>query len=95
MMDIAGGLQRGDEVLVGDDWYPVSGYSLRCEPGGAKSGSVFTLKPRGVFEPCLGYRIDWSEIANHRRPIVAQQQCGDWMGDFEAGNAAYAVSFAR
>lgn len=35
---------------------------------------------------------DLSAVADS--PIVAQQQGGDWIDDFEAGNAAYAASFA-
>lgn len=62
-----GDLQAGDEVMVGGEWYPVAGYSLRVERSG-KSGSVFTLKPYGKFEPFLGYRINYADITDHRRP---------------------------
>lgn len=60
-------INRGDEVLVDGKWYPVSGCVLSVHKG-KWSGSVFTLKPRGRFEPCLGYRIDYSEIEDRRRP---------------------------
>lgn len=58
------GLQRGDEVMADGEWWPVIGYAL----SGPTSGSIFTLKKRGTFEPCLGYRIDMSEITDCRRP---------------------------
>lgn len=60
-------MQRGDEVLVEDEWYPVLGYALTVLPSGERMGEVFTSKPRGKFEPCLGYRIDYTEIEGHRR----------------------------
>ena len=63
------GLQRGDEVLVGDEWYPVIGYAMTAHPGGARSGSVFTDKPVGKYEPWLGYRIDVAKVADCRRPF--------------------------
>lgn len=38
---------------------------------------------------------DFYESQLAARPIVAEQQGdGDWMDDFESGNAAYAASFA-
>lgn len=66
-----GGIQRGDEVLVDNEWYPVVGYALRVEPNQRTTGSVFTLKPYGRFEPCLGYRLNYKDIAGHRRPTAA------------------------
>jgi len=57
-------LERGFFVQVAGEWYPVDGLCLTHYPGGAVDGSVFTLKPNGrPFEPCLGYRIEYSEIA--------------------------------
>ena len=62
-------IQRGDEVLVGGEWYPVSGYSLSHAAAIPPiTGSVFTSKPHGTFEPCLGYRIDYARIEKIRRP---------------------------
>lgn len=53
------GLQRGDEVLVDGEWYPVIGYV---------GDQLFTLRPRGKYDPWLGYRIDESEVSDARRP---------------------------
>jgi hypothetical protein len=60
-------LQRGDEVLVDGEWYPVIGYALTHTPNAPTTGSVFTDKPLGRFEPCLGYRINYSAIEQVRR----------------------------
>jgi hypothetical protein len=60
-------LQRGDEVLVDGEWYPVIGYALTHTPNAPTTGSVFTDKPLGRFEPCLGYRISYSAIEQVRR----------------------------
>lgn len=65
-------LQRGDDVLVAGEWYPVVGYALSHKPDAATTGSVFTLKPLGKFEPCLGYRISYADIEEVRRPSEAQ-----------------------
>jgi hypothetical protein len=51
----------GDEVQVFGDWYPVIGYSLLIERGNT-TGSVFSSKKYGNCEPCLGYRINYSDI---------------------------------
>lgn len=62
-------LERGDEVKVAGVWYPVIGYALTRNPKDSTNGSVFTLTPNGKpFEPCLGYRIDYTDIEDHRRP---------------------------
>lgn len=60
-------LERGQEMLVAGEWYPIIGCSLLVGKDGT-SGSVFTLKPRGNYEPWLGYRIDYSEIEEVRQP---------------------------
>jgi len=63
-------ISRGCEVKVGESWYPVCGFALIREKSGA-SGSVFTLKPNGAtFEPCLGYRIDYSDIEDIREEAI-------------------------
>lgn len=56
----------GDEVLVGGVWYPVDGYALTVKPGRDTSGDVFTTKPIGKFEPCLGYRINYRDVEGVR-----------------------------
>jgi hypothetical protein len=53
------GLQRGDEVFVDGDWYPIIGYA---------GDSLFTSKPRGKHEAWLGYRINEAEVTDARRP---------------------------
>jgi hypothetical protein len=55
-------MKRGDEVLVNGDWYPIIGIALVYHPDKPTTGSVFTLTPIGRFEPCLGYRIDYTSI---------------------------------
>lgn len=67
------GLQRGDEVLVGGVWYPVIGYAGTAHPGGASTGSIFTNKPIGKYEPWLGYRIDYAAVEDCRRPAEVVQ----------------------
>ncbi|GGA45887.1 hypothetical protein GCM10011499_14540 [Pelagibacterium lentulum] len=57
---------RGDEVLVDGEWYPVVGFSLMHKPNGPTTGSVFTDKPIGAFEHCLGYRLEYSKITDVR-----------------------------
>ena len=63
-----------DEVMVDGEWFPVSGFSLMHKPGEETTGSVFTLKPIGKFEPCLGYRIDYSTIRDVRRALSEQEK---------------------
>ncbi|TPJ86989.1 MULTISPECIES: hypothetical protein [unclassified Mesorhizobium] len=63
-------LQRGDDVLVGGEWYPVIGYSLRISPNEPTTGDIFTTKPYGKYEPWLGYRIDYASIEQSRRPAT-------------------------
>jgi hypothetical protein len=57
-------------VRVGEAWYEVIGFALTHYPDDATTGSVFTLTPYGDcgFEPCLGYRIDYEDIDEARRP---------------------------
>jgi hypothetical protein len=64
-------LTRGCEVLIGDEWYPVVGYALTHKPNSPTTGSVFTTKPHGKFEPQLGYRLDYSQIEEVRFPESA------------------------
>lgn len=59
-------IQRGDEVMVEGEWYPVIGLALLKDPRGPTTGSVFTDKPYGHFEAWLGYRIDYSKIQEVR-----------------------------
>lgn len=73
-MSIAGGLQRGDDVMVGGEWYPVAGFTLCVDSVAGTEGSVFTSKPYGKFENHLGYRINYGEITDHRR--IAKTQWG-------------------
>ena len=73
-MNIEGGLQRGDDVMVDGEWYPVVGYALCVDSKVGTTGSVFTTKPRGEYEPWLGYRLDYCEITDHRR--IAETQWG-------------------
>jgi hypothetical protein len=61
-------IRRGDEVLVGDGWYPVAGYSLTVRHDSPTTGSVFTAKKYGKLEPCLGYRINYADISDVRAP---------------------------
>ncbi|AKR55746.1 hypothetical protein XM25_08030 [Devosia sp. H5989] len=63
------GLQRGDEVLVDREWYPVIGYVGTHHPITGRTGSIFTNKPIGKYEPWLGYRIDFALIEDCRRPV--------------------------
>lgn len=60
-------IERGDDVLVDGEWYPIIGYSLSLKPDAPATGSVFTSKRRGAFEPCLGFRIDYADIEQVRR----------------------------
>lgn len=60
-------LQRGDEIMVSGEWYPVIGYALTYVPNAPTTGSVFTSKPCGPIGP-LGYRIDYADIEQVRRP---------------------------
>jgi hypothetical protein len=62
------GLQRGDEVLVSGDWYPVIGYVGTHHPGGVATGNIYTNKPIGKYEPWMGYRIDYQQVEDCRRP---------------------------
>jgi hypothetical protein len=64
------GLQRGDEVMVAGEWYPVTGYSGTVHPGGTSSLDIFTSKPIGKYEPWLGYRIDSANVTDCRRPTA-------------------------
>jgi hypothetical protein len=61
-------IQQGDEVMVEGEWYPVIGFALMHIPNGPTAGSVFTDKPYGIFEVCLGYRIDYAKIQKIRTP---------------------------
>ena len=63
-------LMRGQEVLVGGQWYPVSGYSLSVSKHGT-TGSVFTTKAYGRFEPQLGYRLNYKDIEDVREEQAA------------------------
>lgn len=60
-------LRRGDEVLVGGDWYPVIGCALTYRPNAPATGNIFTSKPYGPIGS-LGYRINFADIEQVRRP---------------------------
>lgn len=66
MKYVPGGLQQGDEVLVKGQWCPVIGYSLSIDKG-VTTGTVFTTHKHGEFDG-FGYRIDYNDIEDHRRP---------------------------
>lgn len=59
-------IRIGDDVLVGDFWYPVIGFSLRVAPDQPKTGKVFTSKKYGSITP-LGFEIDYADIRQVRQ----------------------------
>jgi hypothetical protein len=55
-------IQRGREVLVDGQWYPIIGFALSKD---GTTGTIYTDVPRGKFK-LMGYEIDYSAIEDVR-----------------------------